>query len=274
SVPLPPLARQRAIADFLASETAEIDASIADQFALIELAEERRQSTIDSYLYASGSRQTPLKHLGRLRTGITLGTQYDEQTQEYPYLRVANVQTDRVDLTDIATVNVPPHVADANRLVTGDVLMTEGGDRDKLGRGALWHGEVKNMLHQNHIFTFRCNENLLPEYLVYVLESSKARYYFDITAKQSTNLASTNSTTVKRFRVPFRRLEEQRAIVASLDIECTALGETIADAERTIELSRERRVALISAAVTGQIDVTQKRKPVAEGLEDGVGVRA
>src|SRR5699024_2695116 len=171
SVPLPPLARQRAIADFLASETAEIDASIADQFALIELAEERRQSTIDSYLYASGSRQTPLNHLGRLRTGITLGTQHDEQTHEYPYLRVANVQSDRVDLTDIATVNVPPHVADANRLVTGDVLMTEGGDRVKLGRGALWHGEVKNMLHQNHIFTFRCNENLLPEYLGYVLES-------------------------------------------------------------------------------------------------------
>src|SRR5699024_2357141 len=105
SVPLPPLPRQRAIADFLASETAAIDASIADQFALIELAEERRQSTIDSYLYASGSRQTPPKHLGRLRTGITLGTQYDEQTQEYPYLRVANVQPDRLDLTDIATVN-------------------------------------------------------------------------------------------------------------------------------------------------------------------------
>lgn len=269
-LPVPPQREQRVIADHLDHETAEIDAFISDQIALIELLKARRRSTVDSLVLASGSTPTPLKHLGRLRSGITLGAKYDQETQVYPYLRVANVQTDRVDLTDIAMAEVPKHVAETNRLFAGDVLMTEGGDRDKLGRGALWNGEVETMLHQNHVFAFRPNAGISAAYLVYVLESSAARYYFDVTAKQSTNLASTNSTLVKNFRVPLWAIEKQGEIVASLDAECAALREAVRDAEKIIELSQERRAALISAAVTGQIDVTQRRRPVAEQLEEEV----
>ncbi|WP_218220344.1 restriction endonuclease subunit S [Nesterenkonia sp. Act20] len=269
-LPLPPKNEQTAIADYLDHETAEIDVFISDQMALIELLNERRLSAIDSRLMASGSTRTPLKHLGRLRSGITLGAKYDQETEVYPYLRVANVQTDHIDLDDIATAEVPKNVAESNRLLAGDVLMTEGGDRDKLGRGALWKGEIEGMLHQNHVFAFTPNARLSAAYLVYVLESSTARYYFDVTAKQSTNLASTNSTLVKGFQVPHWDIGTQHAIVESLDAECTALHEAISDAKKAIALSQERRAALIASAVTGQIDVTQRHRPVAEQLEDEV----
>lgn len=269
-VPVPRQPEQGVIADFLDHETAEIDAFVSDQIALIALLNERRLSTIDSYLLTSESLLTPLKYLGRLRSGITLGAKYDQETRPYPYLRVANVQTDRVDLTNIAIAEVPKQVAENNRLLAGDVLMTEGGDRDKLGRGALWNGEVEGMLHQNHVFAFRPNADISAAYLVYVLESSVARHYFDVTAKQSTNLASTNSTLVRNFRLPLPGIETQGSIVAHLDAECAALHEAVRDAQKAIELSQERRAALITAAVNGQIDVTQGHKPVAEQLEEEV----
>ena len=148
--------------------------------------------------------------------------------------------------------------------------MTEGGDRDKLGRGALWQGEIDPILHQNHIFSFRCNSKLLPEYLVYGLESTPARIYFDHTARQSTNLASTNSAIVKNFRLPTPPVETQEKVLDHLHHELTEMQEMLSNADRVIDLARERRAALITAAVTGQIDVTAKNKPAAEQLEDDI----
>ncbi|WP_049897428.1 hypothetical protein [Nesterenkonia massiliensis] len=269
-VPAPGYGTQQTIADYLDHETAEIDAFIADLEALIKLEEERRIATIDAHLDAGEPVMVPMKHLGTLRSGLTLGTKYTEPVEEFPYLRVANVQTNYVDLTDVATVRVPQRVADTNRLQPGDILMTEGGDRDKLGRGAIWDGSVPNMLHQNHIFSFRCAEALSPEYLVLVLESTWARDYFDLTARQSTNLASTNSTTVRSFLVPYRDRGAQERLVKALHAALAKVADAVHDSRKAIALAKERRAALISAAVTGQIDVTAKHKPAAEQLEEDI----
>ncbi|GAA3058824.1 MULTISPECIES: hypothetical protein [Actinomycetes] len=269
-VAVPPVRRAQTIADYLDHETAEIDAFITDHQALLAWLEERRAAAIHSSLEAGTFELVALKHLGSLRSGLTLGARYSGELNEYPYLRVANVQTDHVDLNDVARIPVPTDIAERNRLQPGDILMTEGGDRDKLGRGALWRGEIPNALHQNHIFSFRCGPTLSPEFLVLALESDRARRYFDETARQSTNLASTNSKTVKAFRLPWRPLAEQKRITAIVHKDLRNMADAMADSKRAIGLARERRAALISAAVTGQIDVTQKHRPVAEQLEDEV----
>jgi type I restriction enzyme S subunit len=135
--------------------------------------------------------------------------------------------------------------------------MTEGGDIDKLGRGALWRGEVPNMLHQNHIFAVRPSKALNSEFLEYWLDGPVARAYFRTTAKQTTNLAGTNKWTLGNLPVPVPPLDEQRRVVEALDEQTTKIGALIAETERFIELARERRAALITAAVTGQIDVRE-----------------
>ncbi|WP_156960859.1 restriction endonuclease subunit S [Kocuria marina] len=269
-LPIPPMAEQQQIADYLDHETAEIDALI-EQLAEVEaLLSTRRRTIIDDAFTRAGRPRIALKYLGVLHSGLTLGKRYEVPTQSYPYLRVANVQAGHVDLTDVTEIDVPPAVAVENRLEPGDVLLTEGGDRDKLGRGALWKGQIDPILHQNHVFAFRCNSKLLPEYLVYALESTPARIYFDQTARQSTNLASTNSTVVKNFKLPAPPATEQRSVVERLDHEMLEMQEMLANANRIIDLARERRAALITAAVTGQIDVTARNKPAAEQLEDDV----
>lgn len=153
-LPIPLKTEQAAIADFLDRECERIRAIgglLADhRTAGIEL--ERR--VIDDLFV-----EVPLTRLGwraSIQSGLTLGGKYvDEELAEYPYLRVANVQANAIATTDVARVRVPARIARRTTLRRGDVLMTEGGDIDKLGRGAVWDGSIPDCLHQNHVFAAR-----------------------------------------------------------------------------------------------------------------------
>ncbi len=143
-----------------------------------------------------------LKDSAVVQTGLTLGKNYRVPTETRPYLRVANVQHGRLDLRLVKHIDVPPSEAAGATLKSGDVLMTEGGDIDKLGRGCMWRNEIPGCLHQNHIFAVRCRQDVLvPEFLVGLMISQHGRAYFQLTAKQTTNLASTNSTTLRAFPI-------------------------------------------------------------------------
>lgn len=255
----PLLARddQRRIADYLDRETATIDALIAKQAALIEALRERRAASVNSILAGVQGPVEPLGVSVYMQTGLTLGGKNAAiEGEELPYLRVANIQTGRLDLGRVTTVRVTGEATMKHRLRRGDVLMTEGGDKAALGRGALWLGEIEPCLHQNHVFCLRPDQKrLLPEYLVWVLEGMDARKYFEKTRRQTTNLSSTNSHTVRHFRFPRPSVSEQREIAAHLDHETAKIDALIAKAERFIELAQERRAALITAAVTGQIEI-------------------
>ena len=121
---------------------------------------------------------------------------------------------------------------DRYRLKNGDVLLTEGGDFDKLGRGAVWEDQIPNCVHQNHVFVVRVNNSeLLPSFLSAQTGSSYGKRYFLNCSKQSTNLASINSSQLKAFPVLFPPLPEQKAIVDLL----SAWDEAIEKTERLIQ---------------------------------------
>ncbi|MFF1610847.1 restriction endonuclease subunit S [Amycolatopsis sp. NPDC058278] len=197
---------------------------------------------------------TRLKHVSTVQTGITLSGEGNPADPEWPYLRVANVQVGYVAMREIKTVRVSPDRAAASMLQPGDVLMTEGGDIDKLGRGALWRGQVPDMLHQNHIFAVRPSEALDSEFFVYWLDGSVARTYFRTTAKQTTNLAGTNKWTLGNLPIPVRPLEEQHAIADYLDRETARIDTLIEEQQRLIEMLRERREATIRSALLSGLD--------------------
>ena len=136
--------------------------------------------------------------------------------------------------------------------------MTEGGDIDKLGRGCVWRDEIPGCLHQNHIFAVRCRHGLLsPEFLVGLMGSIHGRAYFEFTAKQTTNLASTNSSTLRKFPVFLPVLEDQVAILNVISEETNALDNAIGRAKREIDLTQEYRTRLIADVVTGKLDVRE-----------------
>ena len=213
----------------------------------------------------------PLKAVCEIQSGITLGKDYSGQIlHEYPYLRVANVQTGHVDLSVVKTIRVTKVEAQRCMLQKGDVLMTEGGDPDKLGRGCVWEEQVVPCLHQNHIFAVRTDSSRLePRFLAALMSTSYARAYFQSSGKQTPNLASTNKTKIGQFKVLLPKVDEQNKTLAGLSDETRPLTATIARLEREIALLREYRTRLVADVVTGKLDVREAVRGLPE--ESGGG---
>jgi type I restriction enzyme S subunit len=278
-VPLPPLEEQERIARFAKYANSRFARLIRNKRRLIALLNEEKQAIIqqavtrgfdaDAPMKPSGVAWlgeipahwmlVPLRQLAAIQTGITMGKDYGAQSLESrPYLRVANVQDGHLDLGTITTVRVPRSEIFRSELQPGDVLMTEGGDIDKLGRGTVWKGEIPGCLHQYHVFAVRPNANRLnAEYLAALTASQYGRAYFEATAKRTTNLASTNSTTLGRFPLPLPPVHEQEAILTELGLATQTVDYTIERTNREIDLIREYRTRLIADVVTGQIDVRE-----------------
>ena len=273
-----PESMQSRIANFLDAKCAQIDAIIGKQQQVIEKLKAYKQSVIteavtkgldptvpmkDSGVWWVGAvpkhwKVGQLKYFSKIRSGITLGKKYpaDVELRAFPYLRVANVQGEYTDLLNVTTINVPEDEAEKYLLHAGELLMTEGGDRDKLGRGCVWNGEIEVCLHQNHVFAVTTDAHKLDvHFLDYMTTSDVARNYFDYTAKKTTNLASTNSTIILEFRLPVPGLEEQKGIVECLDKKCAQINAVIAKETAVIDKLTDYKKSLIYEAVTGKMEV-------------------
>ena len=133
-------------------------------------------------------------------------------------MSVANVKDGYLDLATVKTMPVSEDEIGRYKVQNGDVLFTEGGDADKVGRGTVWRNEMPLCLHQNHIFAVRPNQNILySDFLASFAASNCGKRYFLSAAKQTTNLASINASQLKLLPVPLPMPREQQTIVAILD---------------------------------------------------------
>ncbi|KAB2928445.1 MAG: hypothetical protein F9K30_01070 [Dechloromonas sp.] len=266
---------QEKIAAFLDHETAKIDALIEKQQRLIELLKEKRQAVISHAVTKGLNPNAPmkdsgvewlgevpahwvvrrLKHSASLQSGIPKGKDLTGKvTIEVPMLRVANVQDGYLDLSEVDSIQIEPSELGRYALKYGDVLMNEGGDNDKLGRGAVWKSEITPCIHQNHVFSIR-PADIEPDWLDLVTRASYAKYHFYRVAKQSTNLASISSTNIKETPLVIPPKQERKQISSHINEQLRKFDLLENNANVQIELLQERRTALISAAVTGKIDV-------------------
>ncbi|WP_231907202.1 restriction endonuclease subunit S [Comamonas aquatica] len=281
--PWPTPAEQERIANFLDEKTARIDALIAEKQALLDSLK-KHQYSYASELMTKGQDSTAqlaetshpelgaipahwavkrLKFLGEVRSGIAKGKDHGERdTVLMPYLRVANVQDGYVDLTTVLEIEVGIHEVERYLLCRGDVLMNEGGDNDKLGRGTVWEGQIAPCVHQNHVFAVRLFDPSLAEWVARFTSTDSARNYFFLRSKQSTNLASINQSNVRELPVPMPPKEEREAILAELQRASAANEELTTHVVEHLSRLREYRSSLISAAVTGQLDLSTFKKAV------------
>ncbi len=276
---LPDIETQRLIADYLDRETARIDALVAEKEKMLALLEEKRAALISRAVARGLDENAPLKpsgldwlgdipahwelwrlkHLAEVRGGLTLGKKYlRNDLIEMPYLRVANVQDGYLKLDDVQTVEVSPEEARCYLLQRDDVLMNEGGDIDKLGRGCVWRDEIKSCLHQNHVFSVR-PRRADAEWLALWTSTLHAKRYFEQRAKRSTNLASISSTNIKELPVPMPPMDEQLNIKRYVESTVKKIVAIYSEMQQSIELLKERRAALITAAVTGQVPLGEMR---------------
>jgi type I restriction enzyme S subunit len=195
-----------------------------------------------------------LKFAAAVQTGVAKGKDNaGKDTINVPYLRVANVQDGYFDLGDVADIEIPLSDLPRYALQAGDVLMNEGGDFDKLGRGHVWDASIRPCIHQNHVFAVRPH-GISSAWLSRVTGTAYAQFYFMSRSKQSTNLASISSTNVMELPVVKPPAAEQAVIEAFLDRETAKIDALVAEQEQLITLLKEKRQAVISHAVNKGLD--------------------
>lgn len=198
----PPLAEQRRIASILD----QADELRQKRQQAIEKLDQLLQATFidmfgDPVSNPKGWRSD--KNLGDVAdivSGITKGRKITGKSlREIPYLAVSNVQDKYLNLSIIKTIEASDDEIERYRLKQGDLLLTEGGDPDKLGRGTLWNNEVDECIHQNHVFRVRLtSKEFTPNYLNWIVGNEYGKRYFLKSAKQTTGIASINMGQLKK----------------------------------------------------------------------------
>lgn len=227
-IPLPDLHTQQHIAKVLD----QADALRQQNRQLLAHYDELLQSTFidlfgDPVKNEKGWEVKKLGEVSEVISGVAKNGNLNGDLIETPYMRVANVQDGQLNLSEIKTIHVFKKDFEKYQLKYNDILMTEGGDPDKLGRAAIWKEQIKYCIHQNHIFRVRPDFSIIDSgYLCLLVGSSYGKRYFLKAAKQTTGIASINITQLKNFPIPIpplslqqkfaqlvEQIEEQKAVV-------------------------------------------------------------
>jgi len=255
-IPVPPLVEQRAIADFLDRETAQIDAFIAKNEQLITLLTERRAGAIDERFAASkgADSMTVRRVLDVSQTG-PFGTQLS--AGEYvsggvPVINPTHIMAGTIQPDPDVTVT-PQRARELARfhLRAGDIVLGRKGEVDK---SAITPDTLDGAICGSDSMLLRANARVSAEYLWAFLQSPSAHSQLERFSVGST-VVGLNQQTLRSVRLPVTSRDEQRAVVSDLATLTASVEKGIEAARRGIDLARERRAALISAAVTGKIDV-------------------
>jgi type I restriction enzyme S subunit len=273
-IPVPPKDEQIRIANFLDRETAKIDELIQKQEKLIELLEEKRKSVIGSVITKGLSADNVFKEsniqwigkvpnywtIGKVKNyfQVTLGKMLQPEKKRdtdrlVRYLRAANIQLSGADTTDVKEMWLSENELKELRLIDGDILVSEGGD---VGRCCIWKSELEECYFQNSINRVRPIGNQLNKFFYYWMTFAKNSGYIDILCNKST-IAHLTAEKLSALPMVFPPIGEQIEIANYLDSMFLKFDLLISKSELSIAFLKEHRSSLISAAVTGKIDVRE-----------------
>lgn len=197
----------------------------------------------------------PLKQFSEITSGFTMGRDLSRhETVPVPYVTVVNVQDGRFDLTNIGSIEIKKEELKTDLLQYGDVLMTEGGDRDKLGRGGMWRDEMSPCSYQNHIFRVRLSvAEFKPDLFHFLIQTYQAKNYFYAHAKQTNNLCTINSRELKNWNIAIPPMDEQKEMV---DVLYSAEKQQTL-IENKIEFLMKIKRSLLRGLLTGNIRIAE-----------------
>ena len=177
-------------------------------------------------------------------------------TSAYPIMTEENTKrlSEISDITGGITKGRDLKKAEKYLLKKGDVLYTEGGDRDKLGRGTVWNEEIPNCVHQNHVFRARVDRGIaIPEYVAYWSMGSYARTYFFRKGKQTVNLASINKTVLSNLELPIPDLATQEKVLAEIESRLSVSDSIEHTVDTALQQAEAMRQSILKQAFEGRL---------------------
>lgn len=257
-IPLSPLEEQKRIAVILNEQMGAVERARAAAEAQLEAAKALPAAYLRAVFSSPEAKQwpkRPIGEVGEIVSGITLGRKLNgTETRHVPYLRVANVKDGYLDLSDVYSIEATGAEIEKCRLRHGDLLLTEGGDPDKLGRGTFWEGQIPECIHQNHIFRVRFDlGQLSPEFVSAQMASAYGKGYFLAHAKQTTGIATINQRVLRNFPLLMPLLAAQRQIAAMLNEQMASAERTRKAIEEELDAVNKLPAALLRRAFAGEL---------------------
>jgi len=274
-VTVPPQDEQSNVAHFLDHETARIDALVEEQQRLIELLKEKRQAVISHAVTKGLDPDVPMKDSGvewlgkvpahwevfpikrdlEFLTSGSRGWASHYSDNGAAFIRIGNLTRDHInlDLTDLQRVSVPKgSEGERTKVKENDVLFSITA---YLGSVAVVPEELETAYVSQHVALVRLfKKKLLPSWVAYVTLSDVGKNYLSSQGYGGTKI-QLSLEDVAELLVTAPPLDEQAAIISFLDHETARIDALAEEGDSVITLLQERRSALISAAVTGKIDV-------------------
>ena len=196
-----------------------------------------------------------LSDVADIRAGVALGRKYlgNEGLTEARYLSVSNVQRGYLRLDQVKTVRASQSEVERFALRVGDILMIEGGDRDELGRGWVWEGQLGQCIHQNHVFRVRLHDTRFPSRFISYYANELGREYFLTHGRYTTNLASISKASLSALPVPWPPLAEAERIVSYIDKHFASLSELKLECEEAGRLLRRLWDSIFHRGLDGRL---------------------
>ena len=258
---LPPLNAQRRIVDYLDRETDRIDSLVAEQQRLIDMLRERRDAVwAEGMAFARGFGVVPVRRVlesivdGPFGSSLTSAHYSDEGAR---VIRLGNIGMCEFRDSDAAYIPIAyAEELSAHAVAAGDVVIAGlGDDKMPLGRAAVVP-DIGPAIVKADCYRARPTDAVIPKYLSWALSAPQTRSQIMLLSRGATR-ARLNTSVVQQIEVPLPDKAVQAALVKEWSERTAKIDALIADTERFIELARERRAALITAAVTGQVDVRE-----------------
>ncbi len=261
------------IASYLDRETSQIDELAFDLQSALSLRTERLQSTIEHAFLSSHKYQIPLKRLGiSITAGVSVNASTYAAEEGHPgVLKTGAASRGYFDPTENKAVEDSNEVA---RLSTpalkGTIIVNRANTPDLVGSAALVDRHVDDLYLSDLLWQVRV-ERADPAYVAAYMQTRAYRDSIDlIRVGSSASMQKISQENFANIPVPALPLAQQAAIADEVSRARQEFRDAEDDINLAITLAKERRAALITAAVTGQIDVTAKRRPAAEQLEDDI----
>lgn len=195
-----------------------------------------------------------LSQLTHIKGGVTVDKKREPTDPvTLPYLRVANVQNGFLNLEEIKEITVDRSKADACLLQPHDILLNEGGDRDKLGRGWVWDGEITPCIHQNHVYRARPVIPELSSHFISYYANAFGQPFFMAKGTQSVNLASISLTAISGLPIPLPPLDEQQELVAIIEEKVAQIENGLRACESEFARAKALRQSILKDAFSGKL---------------------
>jgi type I restriction enzyme, S subunit len=179
--------------------------------------------------------------VGDVSGGLTKNSKRELLSTKMPYLRVANVYANRLDLAEIKEIGIEKSEILRVLLQRNDLLVVEGnGSPDQIGRVAIWNEEIKNCIHQNHLIKVRPNSDAHPKHILYWYLSPKGRQQIELISSSTSGLHTLNISKIKSLPIPICSIQEQTKIVSEIESRLSVAD----NLEKTIDASLAQADAL------------------------------